>query len=72
MLNYCYGISHGMTTVYKLFTTADIHDSMSINLESGFILIYLYLFLIFSIEYLFLIIYKFPSVARGGSTINNY
>ena len=55
-----------MATVHTLFTAADMHDSLSINFKSEFVGVYLYLFLIFSIEYLFLIFYKLPSVAMGG------
>jgi hypothetical protein len=34
MLIYYYGISHGITTVHTLFTTANKHDSMTINLKA--------------------------------------
>ena len=41
MLNYYYGISHGMTTVHTLFTTDNMHDLMSINLKSDLFRVYL-------------------------------
>jgi hypothetical protein len=71
MLNYWYGISHGMTTVYTLHSLQLLIYMIQCQLVYNLIFFrFFYMFLIFCIEYLFLIIYKFPSAARVGVLLN--